>query len=73
MVETIFAGDLSLFCTEEKLFSLVCPFGDVKSVIIRRGRQGENLQYGFIQMDHEAAREVVRAMNGMKFLGRKLR
>jgi hypothetical protein len=45
----------------------------VKSTIIRRGKSGENLQYGFIQMSERDARKAVASLNGTKFMGRKLR
>lgn len=72
-METIFAGDLSFFCKEEHLQSLFTTFGVVKSTIIRRGKGGENLQYGFIQMSERDARKAVASLNGTKFMGRKLR
>lgn len=72
-METVFVGDLSFFCTEQDLFTLMSAHGQVKSVIIRRGKKGENLQYGFIQMESKAAYAAVAILNGKKFLGRKLR
>lgn len=72
-METIFAGDLSFFCTEENLESLFSSFGVVRSAIIRRGKGGENLQYGFVQMEESEARKAVAQLKGQKFMGRKLR
>lgn len=73
VMETIFAGDLSFFCTEENLESLFSTFGTVRSAIIRRGKGGENLQYGFVQMEESEARKAVAQLRGQKFMGRKLR
>lgn len=73
LMETIFAGDLSFFCKEVHLQTLFNAFGAVKSTIIRRGKGGENLQYGFIQMSGLDARKAVVSLNGTKFMGRKLR
>lgn len=72
-METIFVGDLSFFCTEENLESLFSSFGVVRSAIIRRGKGGENLQYGFVQMEESEARKAVAQLKGQKFMGRKLR
>jgi RNA recognition motif-containing protein len=70
---TIFVGDLSYFCEEKHLLDLFSPFGPVLSVIVRRGKEGNSLQYAFVIMSEADAYAACVALNGSKFMGRKLR
>lgn len=70
---TVFVGDLSYFCEEKDLLSIFSAFGPVSSVIVRRGKEGNSLQYAFVIMNEADAHAACNALNGSKFMGRKLR
>mmetsp|Transcript_7787 Transcript_7787/g.8518 ORF Transcript_7787/g.8518 Transcript_7787/m.8518 type:complete len:434 (-) Transcript_7787:293-1594(-) len=74
---TLFLGDLSVVCDEEKLFNLFRPFGEIESVELKksdRDPQRAHLGFGFIKfVHHEGAERAVREVNGMFFLGRAIR
>jgi len=70
---TLFVGDLSIFCTENDLFALFSRFGAVPKVQVKRGKQGEALQYGFVVLPRSVAIEAAQRVNGIKLLGRRLR
>lgn len=69
----IFAGDLSFFCTEDDLVQLFSRFGNVEGAVIRRGKQGDTLLYGFVKMNDSDATEAVRQLQGQYFMGRRIR
>lgn len=69
----IFAGDLSFFCTEDDLARLFSAFGDVEGAIIRRGKQGDTLHYGFVKMNDFCAENAIRHLQGQYFMGRRIR
>lgn len=69
----VFVGDLSYFCTEQDLYQLFSPFGNIDSVMVRRGKAGDTLHYGFVKMDDASAQKALVAMQGHKYMGRKLR
>lgn len=72
-IVNVFAGDLSFFCSEQDLVNLFHPFGVVKSVIVRRGKNGDTLHYAFLKMPESVALEAIKHLRGIKFMGRKLR
>jgi RNA recognition motif-containing protein len=73
--KTVFAGDLSFFCTEDELLAHFSQIGPVQSVVIRRDEQtGITQMHGFVEMENAAdAVEAERVLDGVKFLGRKVR
>lgn len=70
---TIFVGDLSFFCEEQDLHHLFSNYGLVSSVIVRRGKEGNSLQFAFVIMNEPEAVLACSSLNGQKFMGRKLR
>ncbi len=71
---TLFVGDLSFFCSEGHLHNLFADFGPVLNVDIKRGRAGDSLMHGFVEMDTVAAAEIaMNSLNNIKFMGRKMR
>lgn len=70
---TLFVGDLSFLCTEEDLRMHFAPYGPV-SIRIRKGLSGESLMHGFIALESpEAARWAIAQLDGVEFMGRKMR
>lgn len=70
----LFVGDLSFFCTEDNLRELFSAFGDVIMAEIKRGKFGDSLMHGFVELaTSDAARESLQTLNDTKFMGRKLR
>ncbi len=75
-VVELFIGNLSFFCTEEHIQSLVDPIsGDCTVRICRSQRRGNSsLGYGFIMVPTESVVPIVIEMlNGKMFMGRQLR
>lgn len=74
---TLFVGDLSVLCDEEKLFDLFHTFGKIESIQLKKSdidHQRAHLSYGFIKFfTHEAAATALDQLNGMPYLGRNLR
>ena len=71
----VYVGDLSFFCFEDQLFSLFSRHGRVIKVEVKRGKAtGDSLLHGFVEMDSPASVEKVLAnLQGIKFMGRKMR
>jgi RNA recognition motif-containing protein len=69
----VFVGDLSYFATEQDLIQLFSAYGPIDSVMIRRGKSGDTLHYGFVKMNEICAQTAISSLQGCKFLGRKLR
>eukprot|EP01033_Poteriospumella_lacustris_P001156 gene1156-844_t len=69
----VFVGDLSYFVTEQDLIQLFSPYGPIDSVMIRRGKSGDTLHYGFVKMNEVCAQNAINALLGFKFMGRRLR
>ncbi len=74
---TLFLGDLSVNCDEERLFDLFCQFGEIETVQLKKSErdpQRTHLGFGFIKFTtREAAERALNALNGYFFLGRALR
>jgi RNA recognition motif-containing protein len=70
----LFVGDLSYFCTEEDLCTVFARYGPILTVRVRRGVTGESLMHGFIALDNsDAARRAIVELDGIEFMGRKMR
>jgi RNA recognition motif-containing protein len=73
-VKSLFVGDLSFFCSEDDLLQLFRRFGNVKAVEIKRGKFGDSLMHGFVEMEsNEAAELAIATLNDFKFMGRRMR
>jgi RNA recognition motif-containing protein len=72
---TIFVGDLSIYCTEQDLYTSFQRFGTIGAIRIKRGGPDKiNLLYGFIKFTHRhQAESAIRAMKGFLLLGRAIR
>lgn len=71
----VFVGDLSYFCNEENLEILFGSYGTVRKVDIRRGEETHgSLMHGFVEMEVLSdAITAANALDGIKFMGRKMR
>lgn len=69
----IFAGDLSYFCTEQDLINQFSQYGNVEGAIIRKGKRGDSLHYGFVKMNDSDAQAAVEGLQGKSFMGRNMR
>lgn len=72
-LEALFVGDLSYFCTDDDLAKLFAPFGPVHKAVVRKSKTNEPLHYGFAEIPLENAEKAIQSLNGLSFLGRKLR
>lgn len=71
---SLFVGDLSFFCKEHDLNMLFSTVGYVIGVDIKRGRSGDSLMHGFVEMEsEEIAEAALFRFNDFKFMGRKMR
>lgn len=73
IMETVFVGNLSYFAKKEDLISLFSTFGAVHSAAVRKGRRDAPLYYGFVLMNIADAQRAVVDLNGIRFLGRRLK
>lgn len=70
----LFVGDLSFYCNESDLKQLFSPYGKIKRAEIKRGRFGDSLMHGFVELDSiTGAQRALEDLNTTKFLGRRLR
>ena len=75
-VNTLFIGDLSLFCTESNLKELFEKFGPVEAILLKRSNDNDHtsLSYGFVKfINKNDAAKALNEVNGIMFLGRQLR
>lgn len=71
---TLFVGELSYFSTEEDIRQLFLQHGAiVLNVSIRRGRTGDHLLYGFVEVSSSTADLAISELDGLKFMGRRIR
>lgn len=74
MKAALFVGDLSFYCTETDLKQLFSVYGKTKRAEIKRGRFGDSLMHGFVELDTvHGAQLAIQNLNTTKFLGRRLR
>lgn len=70
----LFVGDLSFFTSEADLRRLFAPFGKLKRAEVKRGRFGDSLMHGFVELDVLAgAQRAMQELDGIKFMGRRIR
>lgn len=72
---SLFLGDLAIFCTEEEINRAFEPFGQIEEVKIMRSEEtSRNLSYGFIRFaTTEDASRALQEMNGRVLCGRPMR
>ncbi|RLK51133.1 RNA recognition motif-containing protein [Alkalispirillum mobile] len=72
--QQIYVGNLPTDCDEQALQTLFQPFGRVWSARLVLDRSsGEPRGFAFVEMDPEAAREAIAALDGRHYRGRALR
>ncbi len=71
----LFIGNLSYFCESEHLYELFRQYGDpVHIEVVKNRKQNKSLMYGFATMETKAAAEnMVDLIDGLLFMGRKLK
>ena len=70
----IYVGNLSFNSTEDEIRELFAQHGTVQSVAVINDREtGQPRGFGFVEMDDEAARAAIEALDGQSFGGRNLR
>ena len=76
-MSTLFLGDLSVLCDEEKLIELFRPYGSIESIHLKKSTRDPlrgHLGFGFIKfVNHEDAERAIKELNGLFFLGRAMR
>jgi len=74
MAKTIYVGNLPFTATEDEIRELFAQHGNVSSVKLITDREtGKPRGFGFVEMDDEAAKTAIEALNGAAFGGRNLR
>jgi RNA recognition motif-containing protein len=74
MPKSIYVGNIAFSTTEDEIRNLFSPFGEVTSVKFISDRETGNFRgFGFVEMDENAAREAVQALNGKEVGGRSLK
>lgn len=74
VVDNVFVGNLSFFCTAEDLIELFKVHVPIRSASIVKTKSGLSSYYGFVYLENEEdASKVAEIFNGMKFMGRKMK
>jgi RNA recognition motif-containing protein len=74
MPKSIYVGNIAFSTSEDEIRNLFAPFGEVTSVKFISDREtGRFRGFGFVEMDDNAAREAVQALNGKEVGGRSLK
>ena len=69
----IYVGNLPFSATEDEVRELFGAHGSVESVALITDREtGRSRGFGFVEMDDDAARAAIEALNGADFGGRAL-
>ena len=63
MGKKLFVDGFPTSCTDQQLYDLFVPFGQVLSARVIRGHRGESLRFGFVEMASEE--EAVRAQQAL--------
>jgi len=70
----IYVGNLSFQTSENDMRELFSQFGEVKDATILLDREtGRSRGFGFVEMDDDAGREAIGALDGKEFGGRNLK
>jgi RNA recognition motif-containing protein len=74
MVKKIYIGNLPFSATEAEVRALFEAHGEVRSVNLINDREtGRPRGFGFVEMDEEAAKAAIAALDGSEMGGRNLR
>jgi RNA recognition motif-containing protein len=74
MAKTIYIGNLPFTASEDEVRDLFAQHGTVHSVnLIMDRATGRPRGFGFVEMDDDAAKTAIEALNGADFGGRNLR
>ena len=74
MPKSIYVGNIAFSTSEDDIRNLFSQFGEVNSVKFISDREtGRFRGFGFVEMDDDAAREAVQALNGKELGGRALK
>ncbi len=75
-INTLFLGDLSLFCTEKDLQKLFGKFGPLQDIRLKRSNDQDrtSLSYGFVKFAHKQdAAKALQELDGFMLLGRAIK
>ena len=73
-MKKIYVGNLPFSATDDEIKELFGQHGTVHSVALINDREtGRPRGFGFVEMDDNAAREAVQALNGKEVGGRALK
>ena len=74
MPKSIYVGNIAFSTSEDDIRNLFSQFGEVNSVKFISDREtGRFRGFGIVEMDDNAAREAVQALNGKEVGGRALK
>jgi RNA recognition motif-containing protein len=74
MAKSIYVGNIAFSASEDDIRNLFSQYGEVLSVKFINDREtGRFRGFGFVEMDENAAREAVQALNGKEVGGRALK
>jgi len=74
MSVSIYVGNLSFSTDQSSLRSLFGEFGEVLSANVISDREtGRSRGFGFVEMEADAARTAISALDGREYEGRKLK
>ena len=74
MSQRIYVGNLPFSATEEEVSDLFSQYGEVISCNLLIDREtGRPRGFGFVEMEDEAAKQAIAALDGKDFGGRQLR
>jgi len=74
MAKSIYVGNISFQASEDDVRNMFAQFGEVSSVKFIMDREtGRFRGFGFVEMEENAAKEAIAALNGKDLNGRALR
>lgn len=70
----IYVGNLSWNMTDDELNSLFTPYGEVVSakIVVDKFKGNRSKGFGFVEMEDEAAKSAIAALNDTEHDGRKI-
>ena len=69
----LFVKNLSLDITNKELYDLFSEFGNIISINLKKGKNGENLGYGYVNFEKEqSAKDAIENLNQKEFKGKNL-
>jgi len=72
---SLFVGDLAIYCSELDLERVFAPYGNITEVKIMRSEEtSRNLSYGFVKFSTmESAQNAMVSLDGVLLCGRPMR